>query len=211
MHNPSSNLRLRAGPAPVLALRAAGVRVGLGMDGTTLADDEDMFQEMRLARHLNQTPTVDGPALEARDVLSMATREGAAITRRPNVSGTLAVGSKADLTVIDTRRMTFPWVAPDIDPIDLIVRRGRAEDVRQVIIGGRTVWLDGAPAGFDADAVARQLADQAAEASRHTGRDPGLEALRQAVVAWYAAWPTHAEDGTGRRLANTAAALSAAA
>ena len=211
VHNPSSNLRLRAGSAPVLALRAAGVRVGLGMDGTTLADDEDMFQEMRLAWHLNQTPTVDGPALEARDVLAMATCEGASITRRPGASGTLAVGSKADLTLIDTRRMTLPWVAPDIDPVDLIVRRGRAEDVRQVIIGGRTVWSDGAPTGFDADEVARQLAGQAAAASRRAARDPGLEALRRAIVAWYAEWPTQAESSTGQLSSNAAAALSAAA
>ena len=211
VHNPSSNLRLRAGSAPVLALRAAGVPVGLGMDGTTLADDEDMFQEMRLAWSLNQTPALDGPALRARDALAMATREGAAIARRPSVSGTLAVGSKADLTVIDTRRMTVPWVAPDIDPVDLIVRRGRAEDVRQVIIGGRTVWFDGAPTGFDADAVARRLADQVDEASRRAARDPGLEALRQAIVAWYAAWPAQLESGTGRLSPTDAAALSAAA
>ena len=211
VHNPSSNLRLRAGSAPVLALRAAGVRVGLGMDGTTLADDEDMFQEMRLAWHFNQTPTVDGPALGPRDVLAMATRDGAAITRRPGVSGTLAVGSKADLTVIDTKRMTFPWVAPNIDPVDLIVRRGRAADVRQVIIGGRTVWSDGAPTGFDADAVARQLADQAAETSRCAARDPGLDALRQAIVAWYATWPAQLESSTAQLSPNDAAALSAAA
>ena len=211
VHNPSSNLRLRAGSAPVLALRAAGVPVGLGMDGTTLADDEDMFQEMRLAWHLNRTPTVDGPALEARDVLAMATCDGAVIARRPNVSGMLAVGGKADLTVIDTRRMTFPWADPNVNPVDLIVRRGRAEDVRQVIVGGRAVWSDGAPTGFDADAVARRLADQVAEASRRVAYDPGLDALRRAIVAWYGTWPPPLESGTGKVFPTDAASLSAAA
>jgi cytosine/adenosine deaminase-related metal-dependent hydrolase len=76
-HNPSSNLRLRAGIAPVLAFREAGITVGLGMDGFSITDDEDMFGEMRLAWRLAGTAPLDGPALSERDVLAMATSEGA--------------------------------------------------------------------------------------------------------------------------------------
>ncbi len=194
VHNPSSNLRLRAGLAPVLSLREAGVRVGLGMDGTSLADDEDMFKEMRLAWRLNETPQMHGLALEARDVFAMATRDGAAIAGQSGAAGTLAPGAKADLTLLDLSRLTAPWIAPDVDPVDLIMRRGRADDVRTVMVCGRIVYRDGAPTRFDAETSARHLADQAAAAAQRTTADPGLAALRDAVVNWYAAWTTAPRD-----------------
>lgn len=190
VHNPSSNLRLRAGLAPVQALRTAGVRVGLGMDGTTLGDDEDMFTEMRLAWRLHQSPMIDGPALSPNDALSMATVEGAAIAGKSGVSGTLAPGVKADLTLVDLSRVGKPWIAPNVDPIDLIVRRARADDVDTVMVGGRIVYQGGAATGFDADVSAHALAEQAAAHASQHQTDPGLTALREAIVDWYAAWPT---------------------
>lgn len=190
VHNPSSNLRLRAGLAPVQTLRAAGVRVGLGMDGTTLGDDEDMFAEMRLAWRLHQSPMIDGPALGANDALSMATVDGAAIAGKSGVPGRLVPGAEADLILLDLSRVGKPWIAPNVDPIDLIVRRARADDVDIVMVGGRIVYQGGAATGFDAEASAQSLAEQAAaHASRHRA-DPGLAALREAIVDWYAAWPT---------------------
>lgn len=189
VHNPSSNLRLRAGLAPIQALRGAGVRIALGMDGTTLGDDEDMFAEMRLAWRLHQSPMIDGQALSANDALSMATVDGAAIAGKPGVAGTLTPGAEADLTIVDLSRLSKPWVAPDADPIDVIVRRARADDVGAVMVGGRIVYQDGAPTGFDAEASAQALAEQAAAHVSRRKVDPGLTALREAIIDWYAAWP----------------------
>ena len=59
-HNPSSNLRLRAGVLPFNALAASGATVGLGMDGTTIGDDEDMFAEMRLGARLHRENPDEG-------------------------------------------------------------------------------------------------------------------------------------------------------
>lgn len=64
-HNPSSNLRLRAGIAPVNALVEAGVTVGLGLDGRGLDDDDDMFREIRMALQLHRGPAIGSPKLEA--------------------------------------------------------------------------------------------------------------------------------------------------
>jgi hypothetical protein len=75
-HNPSSNLRLRAGIAPVLAFRAAGIPVALGMDGFAINDDEDMFSEMRLAWRLHGSPPLDSPGLTPTDVLAMGHHRG---------------------------------------------------------------------------------------------------------------------------------------
>ena len=76
IHCPSSNLKLASGIAPVPELRARGICVSLGADGAACNNRLDMFEEMRLAAML-QTMRHGPGALAARDVVSMATREGA--------------------------------------------------------------------------------------------------------------------------------------
>lgn len=116
-HNPSSNLRLRAGIAPLNAMLAAGVTVGLGMDGTTIDDNEDMWQEMRLALRLHRTPRFDAPAPSPADVFRLATHGSATLLRRADRLGTLAAGYQADVVLVDLGRVTWPWVASQADPL----------------------------------------------------------------------------------------------
>jgi cytosine/adenosine deaminase-related metal-dependent hydrolase len=187
-HNPSSNLRLRAGIAPVLAFRAAGVTVGLGMDGFGINDDEDMFAEMRLALRLHGTPPFDGAALTTSDVLAMATTEGARLMGKDKLIGRLAPGRFADLILVDLKRITYPWIAPEVDPKELVVYRARVGDVRTVMVGGEVVFQDGRPTRFDVEAVAKEVAAILSAQPFRADRAELVRRLDPILTAWYLEW-----------------------
>lgn len=186
-HNPSSNLRLRAGIAPLNALLAAGVTVGLGMDGTTLNDDEDMFTEMRLALRLNRTPFLGSPAPTPARILELATAGGARLLRASGL-GRLAPGAEADLVLVDVTHATSPWAAPEADPRDLVLLRARAGDVHTVLVGGEVVLHDRVPTRFDAEAAMRELAGRVAATPYPEAEAQRLSVLLPHVEAWYGAW-----------------------
>lgn len=79
-HNPSSNLRLRSGVAPIPAYLAHNIALGIGLDGQTLDDDQDYLREMRLAWTLANRPAASSPTISASQIFNMGTRGGAAIT-----------------------------------------------------------------------------------------------------------------------------------
>ncbi len=188
-HNPSSNLRLRAGIAPLNALLASGATVALGMDGTTINDDEDYFDEMRLAMRLHRTPRFDGPAPTAERVLHMATAGGARLLRKQDTLGAIAPGYAADLVLVDLARVSWPWIAPELDPREFLLMRAGAGDVDTVLVGGEVVLSEGRPTRFDIDAVGREAA-QALGAQAYRSEDAALiERLRPHVEAYYQAWP----------------------
>ena len=100
LHCPGSNLKLGSGIAPVPELRARGISVSIGADGAACNNTLDMFQEMRLAAML-QAMRVGPGALRARDVVAMATREGARALGLDAEIGSIEIGKKADLIVVD--------------------------------------------------------------------------------------------------------------
>ena len=187
-HNPSSNLRLRAGIAPLNAMLASGVTVGLGMDGTTINDDEDYFDEMRLAMRLHRTPRFDGPAPAPTQVLQMATAGGARLMRKEGTLGAIAPGRAADLVLVDLNRVIWPWVAPEADPRELLLMRARAGDVDTVIIGGEVVLRDGRPTRFDLDEAAAEAAAMLADQPFRSADARMVERLRGHVEAYYRNW-----------------------
>lgn len=187
-HNPSSNLRLRAGIAPVLAFREAGIPVGIGMDGFGINDDEDMFAEMRLALRLHGTPPFEGPGLTHADALAMATTGGARLLGKEKQLGRLAPGYLADLILVDLKRITTPWVAPEADPKELLVYRARTGDVQSVMVGGEVVFRDGKPTRFDVDAVIAEVAGLLASQPFRAERAELVAKLAPILKAWYRGW-----------------------
>src|SRR6185295_2628581 len=111
MHCPGSNLKLGSGVAPVPEMLARGITVSLGADGAACNNRLDMFEEMRLAAVLQAMRRHPG-ALPARDVLWMATRAGARTLGLDRDVGSLEVGKKADLMIVDRDR---PHLAPGPD------------------------------------------------------------------------------------------------
>ena len=187
-HNPSSNLRLRAGVAPLNQMLAAGVTVGLGMDGTTLNDDEDMFTEMRLAARLHRTPQIQGPAPTFEDIFQLATTGGAKLLRREHSLGKLAPGYRADLVLVKCDRITWPWVAPEANPLSVILMRARATDVDTVLVNGQVVLKSGQPTGFDLQAVGEDVAAQLAAAPDRSAYRSLAKAIPPYLAQWYANW-----------------------
>ncbi|MCG8363487.1 MAG: amidohydrolase family protein [Pseudanabaenales cyanobacterium] len=188
-HNPSSNLRLRAGVAPLNQLLAAGVTVGLGMDGTTLNDDEDMFTEMRLAARLHRTPQIQGPAPSLENIFHLATAGGAKLLRREQSLGKLAPGYRADIVLVKCDRITWPWVAPEANPLSVVLMRTRAADVDTVLINGRVVLKSGQPTGFDLQALGEDVAAQLAATPDRAAYHSLAKVMRPYLAQWYAKWP----------------------
>src|SRR3954449_9301163 len=104
-HNPTSNLKLGSGVAPIAKMLDIGVRVGIGTDGAASNNDLDMFEEVRLAALLAKGSGGDPTALPARDALAMATRSGARAIHLDHLTGSLEQGKRADLIVVDLDRL----------------------------------------------------------------------------------------------------------
>ena len=160
-HNPSSNLRFGSGIAPVLPMLNEGVRVALGTDGTSMNDEDDLFDEMRLALRLHRLPGIPARAPTVHQVLKMATVNGARVTGFTGV-GSLETGQRADLVLIDLQRPSVPYLSPNVGIVELILARVRRSDVHTVVIDGEMVYREGRFPRLDQDAIVRELQKNAA-------------------------------------------------
>ncbi|OQA23615.1 MAG: 5-methylthioadenosine/S-adenosylhomocysteine deaminase [Chloroflexi bacterium ADurb.Bin360] len=140
-HNPSSNLKLASGIAPIARMLDLGLNVGIGTDGAASNNDLDMFEEMRLASFLAKVATMNPVTLPARKTLEMATIMGARAMHIDDITGSLEPGKRADLIVVsmDDMRHT-PSFKREADSVySRLVYATHAEDVRHVMVNGR--WL----------------------------------------------------------------------
>ena len=151
-HCPSSNLILASGIAPTVALRHAGCRVGIGVDGSSSADSASMWLEARQAMLLAKLDC-GAEAAHARWALEMATREGAACLGREGELGELSVGAVADVAVWDLTGVQHAGALGDI--VEGWLRCGPTA-ARDTVVGGDIVVRDGGLRSPNADpAVAR--------------------------------------------------------
>jgi 5-methylthioadenosine/S-adenosylhomocysteine deaminase len=132
-HCPESNLKLASGVAPVPQMLKAGVCMSVGTDGTASNDDLDIIGEISTAAKLHKGYNLDPVVVNAKEALLMATREGAKAIRLDNEIGTLEIGKKADIALIDINQV---HLNPLFDPYTQIVYSSRGSDVDTVIING---------------------------------------------------------------------------
>jgi 5-methylthioadenosine/S-adenosylhomocysteine deaminase len=140
-HNPSSNLKLASGFAPVTEMLETGLQVGIGTDGPASNNDLDMFEELRLASFIAKTVTSNPTALPAQTVVEMATRMGARALHLGDLTGSLEIGKRADIISIDMST-THNWPHYNREPgaiYSRIVYATKASDVVDVMVNGR--WL----------------------------------------------------------------------
>lgn len=163
LHCPGSNLKLGSGIAPVPELRARGVCVSLGADGAACNNRLDMFDEMRLAATL-QAMRLEPGLLPAREVVRMATREGARALGLEDEIGTVEVGKRADLILVDRHP---PHLAPGTDPYSTLVYAARGTDVWATVVDGELLVRNGELVREDPAAIA---ADARAQASQLLAR-----------------------------------------
>ena len=148
----------------MLRLREAGVTVGIGLDGQALADDQDMWAELRLARGLASTPSPAGEALSARALLAMATRAGAAVVMgAAPLLGTIAPGSAADFFALRLDRVRGPYLDARTDLLDAVLGRAKPTDVDTAVVAGEARLRDGRPVGLVRGDIEARLAASLAE------------------------------------------------
>lgn len=136
VHNPISNMKLGSGFAPVRKLRDAGINVALGTDGQGSTNTLDMFEEIKLAAYLQKGLHGSATAISAKDVLEMATIEGARVLGIDSEVGSLEVGKKADIILIDLNKA---HLLPRHDIYSLLAYSVNGADVDTSIIDGNIV------------------------------------------------------------------------
>lgn len=134
VHNPSSNCKLGSGIAPISRYHAHKVALALGTDGPSSNNNLDMFQDLRLAAMLCSTSTGDPRAMNAFELLSMATIGGARALGRDHECGTLEVGKDADLLLLDAKAA---HMTPLNNIYSALVYSAKSADVDTVICAGR--------------------------------------------------------------------------
>ena len=145
-HCPCSNMRLASGIAPVRAMLDAGMKVGLGVDGSASSDSGHMLNEARqtmLLQRVNQ----GGNAMSAREALATATRGGASVLGRDDI-GMLAPGMAADIACFDRRSVDF--AGSDWDMLASLLFCGPVK-ASHTIINGRIIVAEGQLASMDMD------------------------------------------------------------
>jgi 5-methylthioadenosine/S-adenosylhomocysteine deaminase len=141
VHNPSSNMMLASGVAPVVDQRAAGMRVGLGTDGPAGSNNDlDMMEEMDLAAKLQKSYRSDPRALGAKGALEMATIEGARALHLEKEIGSLEAGKKADFAILN---LDAPNAVPMYDVYSQIVYALKASEIETVVVAGKPLLRDG--------------------------------------------------------------------
>jgi 5-methylthioadenosine/S-adenosylhomocysteine deaminase len=176
-HNPLSNMKLGSGVCPVRALQAAGVNVALGTDGTATSDTGDIIEAFHAGSLLHKIGSHDPDDwVSAAEVFRMMTLGGARSTGLQDQIGSLEVGKKADVILLDRDAWGF---IPLHDPIRQLAFSATSECVRTSIIGGRVVMRDRVIQSLDEAALKAEVA----EAAERFRRDyfPEMQAGAQRV------------------------------
>ena len=147
-HCPTSNMKLASGAAPVVQLANSGVRLGLGSDGAASNNRLDLFQEMRHAGLLAKVTSGDATALNAHELLRMATLNGAAALGLEDRIGSIEPGKAADLCAI---RLDPLETRPCFDPASHLVYAAGREHVSHVWVNGMPRVENGVLQGCDTD------------------------------------------------------------
>jgi 5-methylthioadenosine/S-adenosylhomocysteine deaminase len=140
-HNPTSNLKLSSGIAPVTRMLEMGLNVGIGTDGVSSNNDLDMFEEIRLAALLAKGSSGDPTVVPARTAVAMATILGAKSIHLGHETGSIERGKRADLILVDLQTLhNSPRFRKDPDSVYAqLAYAAKSTDVCDVMVNGK--WL----------------------------------------------------------------------
>ena len=136
VNSPESNLKLASGIAEIPKMLGKGLTVALGTDGPASNNNLDMFEEMSLTVKIHKALNNDSTIMNAKDVLKMGTINGAKVLGIDNITGSLEVGKKADIIIIDVNK---PHLTPMYDPYSHLTYSANGSDVDTVIINGKII------------------------------------------------------------------------
>jgi cytosine/adenosine deaminase-related metal-dependent hydrolase len=177
--NPSANLRLRSGIAPLAEAVKRGLRFGIGLDGSAFDDDQDLWREMRLLYFLH-----GGRGLErsftATDIFDAAIKTGASVVNAP-------LGE--DFTVVDYEALIADSVFDDLDEAEVLLNRMSAAHAKAVYVAGRPIMRDGRLVNVNFETARKELLAQAkADLPRLTIERERCGKLIAATRAYYGSW-----------------------
>jgi 5-methylthioadenosine/S-adenosylhomocysteine deaminase len=153
-HNPVCNLRIGSGIAPVIEMLERGIKVGIGTDGSASNDNQVMFDAMKVAGLMHTLRTRDHERWPSgRDIVRMATSNGAAALGMEEELGEIRPGQIADLTLLDTSSMFF---TPLNDAFLNLVYAENGSSVRTVIVDGKIIVSDGEIQTVDEQSILRE-------------------------------------------------------
>jgi 5-methylthioadenosine/S-adenosylhomocysteine deaminase len=159
-HCPVSNMKLGAGIAPLVDLRAAGVTVGYGTDGPASNDSLDLWEEVKIAPLLARVRGLDSTVVTAVQTLAMATRGGAAAVGLDD-TGSLTTGNAADMIRIDLDQSTFVPVTDTDDLIAHLAWSGSARKITDVWVAGKPIVVRGEIQTVDMERALAQVRERA--------------------------------------------------
>lgn len=189
VHNPSSNLRLRSGIAPLYRMIEKGINVAIGIDSNGLNDDEDFFQEIRLCSRIQNVPFIGSPSIPSYYFLKMATLNGSKVTMFNDMIGTIERGKKADLILVDYSNMCSPFSKLRGNIFDNLIYRGKAENVDVVIIDGKIIMKNRKIISINKDAIVHKLSCIGEVYKQLNAKEKRyLEKLNVPLKAFYKNW-----------------------
>ena len=156
VHNPISNQKLGNGIADVKKLKDNGITVALGTDGQGSTNTLDMFEEIKSAAYLQKAIHKTATAISSQDVLKMATIDGAKVLGLENEIGSLEVGKKADLIIIDLNK---PHLCPVHDIYSTLAYSVNGADVETVIVDGNVLMENRVVLGIDENEIMEKCND----------------------------------------------------
>jgi len=149
VHNPTSNLKLGSGTAPVVRMQKEGMTVALGTDGAASNNNLNMFEELHIASILHNGVLKTPDALLPLDCIRMATVNGARLQGRPD-TGVLSVGKKADIIALNT---DAPHLYPLLDPLEAVCYSAQGSDVCMTMVDGKILYRDGQYDTLDEESI----------------------------------------------------------
>jgi len=161
-HCPQANMKLAMGIAPIPELMQAGVNVSLGTDGSAEGSSIDMLETMKFAAHLHKVSKLDPTALGASQILEMATLNGARALGMERELGSIEIGKKADMILMNLDQLRY---APRRDKhlpslLSRIVYAGHSDDIQTAIIDGQVVMRDRVLLTIDEEQLMRTAEEQ---------------------------------------------------
>jgi len=166
VHCPGANLKLASGIADVVALRAAGLLVGLGADGAPCNNRLDALSELRLALLLSKVKRGDARALTPLDALALCTIDGARVLGLDAEIGSIEVGKRADVTVVSLDGL---HQAPLVEPVSALCYASSASDVRHVVVDGEVRVREGELLGLDVGRLTARARTEARACATRAG------------------------------------------
>lgn len=151
--NPSSNMKLASGFAPIRKALDKGVNVGIGTDGCASNNNLDLFEEMHMLAMIQAGYNSDPTILSTTEIFDMATINGAKALHRNNI-GKLEVGYKADIVAIDLNK---PHLQPNLDTLALLIYSAHGSDVSLTMVDGKILYENGKFFTLECDNIIREV------------------------------------------------------